>query len=183
MEVVAEYVTEDTAWDGHGDGPGYAAAVGQALEDARLGRIDVLLVWALDRLSRHGIEATLSLMRQFSAHGTDVWSLRESWTETSDPHVRQLITAIMAWVAGAAPTSARGRREAGEEQATRSGTQPAGGDTSPPCAGRCLVRASTARNRDEAEQGAAGAAGRHTHERPARLSPCHPQGTGSRRTR
>jgi putative DNA-invertase from lambdoid prophage Rac len=38
-------------------------------------------------------------MRQFSDRGVAVWSLKESWTETSDPHVRELITAIMAWVA------------------------------------------------------------------------------------
>ncbi len=38
-------------------------------------------------------------MRQFADRGVAVWSLGESWTETSDPHVRELITAIMAWVA------------------------------------------------------------------------------------
>jgi len=41
----------------------------------------------------------LSVMRQFSERGVAVWSLRESWTETSDPHVRELISGIMAWVA------------------------------------------------------------------------------------
>ena len=59
----------------------------------------MLLVWALDRLSREGIELTLRIMRQFAGRGMAVWSLRESWTETSDPQVRELIAAIMAWVA------------------------------------------------------------------------------------
>ena len=36
---------------------------------------------------------------QFADRGVTVWSLRESWTETSYPHVRELIAAIMAWVA------------------------------------------------------------------------------------
>jgi putative DNA-invertase from lambdoid prophage Rac len=95
MEVAVEYVLDGTsAWNGM-----HREHLRQALDDARRGRYDVLLVWALDRLSREGIEATLSVMRQFSERGVAVWSLRESWTETSDPHVRELITAIMAWVA------------------------------------------------------------------------------------
>jgi hypothetical protein len=40
----------------------------------------VLLLWALDRLSREGIEVTLRAMRQFADRGVAVWSLRESWT-------------------------------------------------------------------------------------------------------
>ena len=95
FEVAAEYrLGSASAWTGkHRD------TLCLALDDARLGRFDVLLVWALDRLSREGIEATLSAMRQFADRGVAVWSLRESWTETSDLDVRELITAIMAWVA------------------------------------------------------------------------------------
>ena len=48
----------------------------QALDDARADRYNVLLVWALDRLSREGIEATLRAMQQFADRGVPVWSLR-----------------------------------------------------------------------------------------------------------
>lgn len=46
--------------------------LGQALADARLGRCDVMLVWALDRVSREGIKATLAILRRFASHGTAV---------------------------------------------------------------------------------------------------------------
>ena len=95
LDVTAEYVLDGaSAWKGE-----HRELLRQALGDARTGRYDVLLVWALDRLSREGIEVTLRIMRQFADRGVAVWSLRESWTETSDPHVRELIAAIMAWVA------------------------------------------------------------------------------------
>jgi DNA invertase Pin-like site-specific DNA recombinase len=44
----------------------------EALRDARLGKFDVLLVWALDRLSREGVEATLNLLRRFREAGAPV---------------------------------------------------------------------------------------------------------------
>jgi DNA invertase Pin-like site-specific DNA recombinase len=95
LEITAEYILEGTsAWNGK-----HREQLSAALADARARKFDVMLVWALDRLSREGIEPTLSIMRRFSAQGVAVWSLKESWTETSDPQVRELITAIMAWVA------------------------------------------------------------------------------------
>ena len=45
--------------------------LGQALADARLGRFEVMLVWALDRVSREAVEATLAILRRFAGHGTD----------------------------------------------------------------------------------------------------------------
>jgi putative DNA-invertase from lambdoid prophage Rac len=95
--------------------------LGQALDDARTGQFDVLLAWALDRLSREGIEATLSTMRQFSDRGVAVWSPRGSWAETSDSHVRELATAIMAWVARMESQRRSERTRAGLERRRREG--------------------------------------------------------------
>jgi DNA invertase Pin-like site-specific DNA recombinase len=51
LEVVTEYVLDgESAWTGTRRGP-----LRQVLEDARLGRFDVLLVWALDRLTGSGV--------------------------------------------------------------------------------------------------------------------------------
>jgi hypothetical protein len=41
--------------------------LGQALADARLGRFEVMLIWALDRVSREKVEATLAILRRFAA--------------------------------------------------------------------------------------------------------------------
>jgi len=53
----------------------------EALEDARRRRYAVLLVWALDRVSREGIEAMLLTARQFRDRGVRVLSLQEPWTD------------------------------------------------------------------------------------------------------
>jgi DNA invertase Pin-like site-specific DNA recombinase len=95
LEVAAEYVLDGaSAWKGQ-----HRDQLGQALAGARTGRYDVLLVWALDRLSREGVEATLGLLRRFHAAGAPVWSLREPWTETADPQMAELLGAIYAWMA------------------------------------------------------------------------------------
>jgi DNA invertase Pin-like site-specific DNA recombinase len=131
LDVTAEYVLDGaSAWKGE-----HRELLRRALHDARGGRYDVLLVWALDRLSREGIEATLRAMRQFSDRGVPVWSLRESWTETSDPHVRELIAAIMAWVARMESERRSERIRAGLARRKAAGLpvgrQPGAADTKP----------------------------------------------------
>jgi len=79
--------------------------LGQALADARLGRFEVMLVWALDRVSREGVEATLAILRRFAGHGTAVWSLKEPWTETADPRMAELLASLYAWMAAGVPPS------------------------------------------------------------------------------
>jgi DNA invertase Pin-like site-specific DNA recombinase len=82
LEVAAEYVVDGaSAWKGE-----HREQLATALADARRGRYDVLLlVWALDRLDREGVESTLGLLRRFHEAGTRVWSLKEPWTETAGP--------------------------------------------------------------------------------------------------
>ena len=93
--VVTEYVLNGTsAWNGK-----QRDALSAALADARVGKWDVLLCWSLDRLSREGVEVTLGWLRRFHEAGAPVWSLRESWTETADPHMAELLASIYAWMA------------------------------------------------------------------------------------
>ena len=91
--MLREYTAEASGGTGK-----HKPLLAEALEEARLGRYDVLLCWALDRLSREGIEAMLSLLRQFRDLGADVWSLQEPWTEVNGP-TADLLGAILAWVA------------------------------------------------------------------------------------
>jgi putative DNA-invertase from lambdoid prophage Rac len=94
FEVVKTYQAELSAFNGD-----IRPLVDEALHDARLGRYEILLVWALDRLCREGVEATLKLLRRFREQGANVWSLRESWTETADPRMAELLGSIYAWMA------------------------------------------------------------------------------------
>lgn len=66
---------------------------------ARLGRFQILMIWALDRLSREGIAATLEAVHGFERHGCQVWSLQESWTQDSNPETRELLLSIFGWIA------------------------------------------------------------------------------------
>ena len=109
LDVAAEYIIDGaSAWKGkHRD------QVAAALANVRLGRFDVLLVWALDRLDREGVEPTLGLLRRFQEAGAPVWSLQESWTETADPHTAELLGAIYAWMARAESARRTERVKAG----------------------------------------------------------------------
>lgn len=60
----------------------------------------MVLIWALDRLSRKGVEDTLTTLRQLYERGADVWSHTEDWLVTSTPAMRELLVSIFAWVAG-----------------------------------------------------------------------------------
>src|SRR5215472_14862410 len=70
LDVVAEYVTEDSAWvKGNGNGGKGAlfdARRSELLEGARLGAYDVVLVWGVDRLSRRGAEDMLATVRKLT---------------------------------------------------------------------------------------------------------------------
>jgi DNA invertase Pin-like site-specific DNA recombinase len=114
--VVTEYVLEESAYTGK-----HRKDLRAALDDARLGRYQVLLVWALDWLEREGVEATLRLLRQFRERGVMVWSMKESWTETSDPRMAELLGAIFAWMAAEESRRRSERVKAGLERRRRQG--------------------------------------------------------------
>jgi DNA invertase Pin-like site-specific DNA recombinase len=94
LEVTAEHVLDGlSAWTG-----AHREQLRQALADARAGQYDVLLVWALDRLERGGIEPTLRVMRQLRERRVQVVSVQEPWTDAGGD-MQELLTAVIAWVA------------------------------------------------------------------------------------
>jgi len=92
-EIVAEYV--DTVRCGSANRPQFQ----QMLKDARLHKFDVILVWALDRFSREGIRNTLSYLERLRDNNVYLKSLQESWLDTQDDGMGQLLIAIFSWVA------------------------------------------------------------------------------------
>ena len=92
--VAAEYVLEESAYNGR-----HRAQLAQALTDARAGKFSVIMVWALDRLSREGAEAMLSAVRKFTEAGCTVVSVEEPWAEVSGDML-ELLLSIAGWVAG-----------------------------------------------------------------------------------
>ena len=57
-----------------------------------------MLVWALDRLSREGPLAILTLVNRLKTFGVKVISYQESWTEAPG-ELGELLYALAGWVA------------------------------------------------------------------------------------
>ena len=68
------------------------------IADTRQRKFQAVLVWALDRLSREGALAILSLVNKLSSCGVKVLSYQESWTEASG-ELAELLYALASWVA------------------------------------------------------------------------------------
>lgn len=67
-----------------------------------LGDVDVVALWALDRLTRRGPAAALGILQTLEGHHkVGVFSLQEPFlsTATMDPSVRGLLLPLFAWIA------------------------------------------------------------------------------------
>lgn len=94
----------------------------QMLHDARVRKWDVLMFWAWDRLTRRGIEATFDIMRKLQGCGVAWESIKEPFlSSASDPHIRELILSIMAWIAKQESERDSERTKAGMERARGKG--------------------------------------------------------------
>ena len=97
-DIVAIYELDDSAWNGGKDGSEYRAAIQSALDDAWQGKFSVLIIWALDRITREGAEGALRIIRQFRERGCTVVSVKESWLNGS-PEVQDVLVAFAGWMA------------------------------------------------------------------------------------
>jgi len=92
-EVVGVYQEQESAWKA-----GHQRELARLKEDASRRRFEVVLVWALDRLSREGAAAILNLVNTLKVHGVRVYSYQESWTEAPGD-IGDILYAIAGWVA------------------------------------------------------------------------------------
>lgn len=76
LEIVSVYQEEESAWKA-----GHQRELSRLVTDARKRKFRIVLVWALDRLSREGSAAILGIVSKLSRHGVKVLSYQESWTE------------------------------------------------------------------------------------------------------
>ena len=126
FEVVNLYEEEESAWKS-----GHQRVLARLIDDARRRRFQVVLVWALDRLSREGALAILSLVHKLSTCGVRVLSYQESWTEAPG-ELAELLYAIAGWVARMESQRRSERTKAGLSrvwaQGKRLGRPPGSGD-------------------------------------------------------
>jgi putative DNA-invertase from lambdoid prophage Rac len=103
----------------HG-GPGIRGELARLVEDAPKRRFDAVLVWALDRLSREGPLAILTLVNRLKNCGVKVISYQESWTEAPG-ELADLLYALTGWVARMESQRRSERTKAGLERAVAQG--------------------------------------------------------------
>jgi putative DNA-invertase from lambdoid prophage Rac len=96
--ITARYSVSESAWNGGRDGGEYQRTLAQARDDAWSGQFRVLVVWALDRITREGAEGALRVIRQFRERGCTVISVKESWLNGS-PEVQDVLVAFAGWMA------------------------------------------------------------------------------------
>ncbi len=92
-DVVNRYEESETAWKA-----GHQRELARLKQDAARHRFSIVLVWALDRLSREGALAILQLVNTLKAYGVRVISYQESWTEAPG-ELAEVLYAIAGWVA------------------------------------------------------------------------------------
>ena len=116
LSVVHVYQVTESAYRG-----AHQKALTEVYRDARGGKFQVLLVWALDRLSREGIGPMLEIINRLGQHKVRVISLQESWTEVEGP-LQELLLSIVAWVAKMESERRSERTLAGLARAKSNGT-------------------------------------------------------------
>jgi putative DNA-invertase from lambdoid prophage Rac len=92
-QLVAVYSENESAWVS-----GHQRELARLVQDAKRGRFNFVLTWSLDRLSRQGSLAILSLVHKLSKYGVKVISHQESWTEAPGD-LAEILYAIAGWVA------------------------------------------------------------------------------------
>jgi DNA invertase Pin-like site-specific DNA recombinase len=69
------------------------------MADAMMRRFSGIVVWKIDRFSREGITPTLSYIKQLKDRGIWLKSMTESWLDTSQEGITEILLAIMSWMA------------------------------------------------------------------------------------
>ncbi len=116
-QIVEVYQENESAWKS-----GHQKELARLLAEIRRGtrKYDVLLIWALDRLSRGGAAAILNLVDTFKTYNVRVISLQESWTEAPGA-IGEVLYAIAGWVAKMESERRSERTKAGLARAIASG--------------------------------------------------------------
>jgi DNA invertase Pin-like site-specific DNA recombinase len=86
--VVKEYIDEETGISA--TRPGFL----EMLEDARLGKFDLLIFWALDRLTREGALETLQYLERLTGYGCKWRSYQELYIDSLGPFADAVISII-----------------------------------------------------------------------------------------
>jgi len=115
--VVREYIDYASGSKGAGKRPEFAAM----LDDAHRRKFDLVLCWALDRLSREGMVPTVLHLQRLAAAGVGFHSYTEPMLSTDNEMVRDIVLAVMASLAKVERQKISERTRAGMQRAAKNG--------------------------------------------------------------
>ena len=115
LKVVQVY--RDMATGKNSDRP----ALNRMLKDAHRHAFDVIVVWALDRLSREGMSRTVQLIEMLERMGVAVISYSEPYLDTTNELARNILLAVVSTLAKAERERISERTKAGLARVKRSG--------------------------------------------------------------
>ena len=118
LEVVKVYQVQESAFRG-----AQRDALEEVYRDSHQGQYHVLLIWALDRLTREGIRATLNIIKRITDSGVELLSYQEPWLTTTTPEMRDLLLSLFGWVAQQESRRLSERTKSGMAQAARRGVK------------------------------------------------------------
>ena len=91
------------------------------MADALMRRFSGIIVWKIDRFSREGILPTLSYIKQLKDRGIFLQSMTETWINTKDEGITEMLLAIMSWMAAEEKRKISERTKAGMARAKAKG--------------------------------------------------------------
>jgi DNA invertase Pin-like site-specific DNA recombinase len=115
-ELVALYREDESAWHS-----GHQHELSKLMAALPKYQPKILLVWALDRLTRQGIGPILQLVSNFRVHGVQVVSYSEQWTNQPPGPTLDLLYALAGWAANFEAKRISERTLAGLERARAGG--------------------------------------------------------------
>ena len=83
------------------------------LQDASMRCFQGIIVWKLDRFSREGILNTMAYIKQLKERGVWLKSMTETWLDTSQEGITDIVLAIMSWAAAEERKKISDRTKAG----------------------------------------------------------------------
>jgi DNA invertase Pin-like site-specific DNA recombinase len=118
-EIVNEYVDHASGGKGAGKRPEFSAL----LAEAHKRQFDLVLCWALDRLSREGMVPTVLHLQRLASYGVGFHSYTEPMLSTDNEMIRDIVLAVMASLAKIERQKISERTRAGMQRVRQHGSK------------------------------------------------------------
>lgn len=115
--VVHEYVDNESGSKGTQGRDSFR----EMFDDAAKRKFDIVLVWALDRLTREGIAQTVFYLQRLATYGVGFHSYQEPMLSTQDELSRDILLGVLSALAKAEAKRISVRTKAGLERAKKQG--------------------------------------------------------------